>query len=68
MHADGFHFLPHVTWKACVKADEISGFEKFEGLDPATWCPAGYAIINVDTRGSGDSDGEFMKRFPVAIG
>ncbi|SNX87812.1 related to acyl esterases [Melanopsichium pennsylvanicum] len=34
-----------------------SGLEKFEGPDPAFWCPKGYAIINVDPRGSYDSEG-----------
>lgn len=28
-----------------------------EGPDPATFVPRGFAIINVDARGSGDSDG-----------
>ncbi|KAK4569464.1 hypothetical protein LTR86_003227 [Recurvomyces mirabilis] len=35
----------------------LSGLEKFEGPDPADWCPRGYAIINVDVRGTGDSEG-----------
>ncbi|KAF1354059.1 Alpha/Beta hydrolase protein [Delphinella strobiligena] len=35
----------------------LSGLEKFEGPDPADWVPKGYAIINVDSRGAGDSDG-----------
>lgn len=29
---NGHDFLPNVTWKAGVLADDISGFEKFEGL------------------------------------
>ncbi|KAG9668643.1 alpha/beta-hydrolase, partial [Aureobasidium melanogenum] len=35
-----------------------NGLEKFEGLDPAHWCPHGYAIISVDSRGAGSSDGQ----------
>lgn len=35
----------------------LSGLEKFEGPDPADWVAKGYAIINVDSRGAGDSDG-----------
>ena len=35
----------------------LSGFEKFEGPDPAEWVPRGYAVINIDSRGSWDSQG-----------
>jgi len=34
-----------------------TGIEKFEGVDPQAWCPRGYAVISVDARGAGDSDG-----------
>ncbi|KAJ5675751.1 hypothetical protein N7462_008648 [Penicillium macrosclerotiorum] len=50
--------LPMTTWHCCVKPSELSGLEKFEGLDPQAWCPRGYAIVSVDTRGSGHSDGQ----------
>ena len=50
--------LPICTWKCCVPDSDLSGLEKFEGLDPADWCPKGYAIISVDTRGAGHSDGQ----------
>jgi predicted acyl esterase len=36
---------------------ETSGYQKFEGLDPADWCSRGYAIINPDARGAGFSQG-----------
>lgn len=36
----------------------ISGLEKFEGSDPAAFVPKGFAIVNVDSRGAGDSDGK----------
>ncbi|KAL4916439.1 Alpha/Beta hydrolase protein [Aspergillus aurantiobrunneus] len=49
--------LPMCVWNCCVPRSDLSGLEKFEGLDPQTWCPRGYAIISVDTRGSGNSDG-----------
>ncbi|KAL2859501.1 X-Pro dipeptidyl-peptidase C-terminal non-catalytic domain-containing protein [Aspergillus pseudodeflectus] len=49
--------LPMCVWNCCVPRSDLSGLEKFEGLDPATWCPKGYAIISVDTRGAGNSDG-----------
>ncbi|KAI0973190.1 Alpha/Beta hydrolase protein [Xylaria arbuscula] len=45
-------------WACCLKREEVSGLEKFEGLDPAYWCARGYAIANVDSRGSGMSDGD----------
>ncbi|KAM0753454.1 alpha/beta-hydrolase [Meredithblackwellia eburnea MCA 4105] len=49
--------LPVCTWKCGVLPKDISGFEKFEGVDPAIWCPKGYAIASVDQRGSGHSEG-----------
>lgn len=50
--------LPMTVWKCCVPDSDLSGLEKFEGLDPQTWCPNGYAIVSVDTRGAGNSDGQ----------
>ncbi|KAH6889825.1 putative acyl esterase [Thelonectria olida] len=50
--------LPMCVWNCCVPRDDLSGLEKFEGLDPAYWCPKGYAIVSVDTRGAGHSDGQ----------
>ncbi|KAF2137085.1 uncharacterized protein K452DRAFT_114106 [Aplosporella prunicola CBS 121167] len=38
--------------------DQTSGYEKFEAPDPAEWAERGYAIVNVDPRGAGDSEGE----------
>lgn len=40
-----------------VPAASTSGYDKFEGPDPAEWCGRGYAIINVDARGAGMSGG-----------
>jgi len=34
-----------------------SGYEMFEGPDPAYWCHHGYAVINPDPRGIGNSQG-----------
>lgn len=50
--------LPVTVWKCCVADSDLSGLEKFEGLDPQHWCPRGYAIVSVDTRGAGHSDGQ----------
>lgn len=41
-----------------VPLDRTSGYEKFEAPDPADWTGRGYAIINIDARGAGDSDGD----------
>jgi len=35
-----------------------SGLQKWEGPDPAWWCPKGYAIINPDARGIAHSPGK----------
>ncbi|MBN2075261.1 MAG: CocE/NonD family hydrolase [Dehalococcoidales bacterium] len=41
-----------------VDPGAVSGLQKFEGPDPAYWCNHGYAIINVDARGSFYSEGD----------
>ncbi|KAJ3340073.1 hypothetical protein HDU93_007415 [Gonapodya sp. JEL0774] len=46
-----------VPYRAGVRPAALSGLEVFEGLDPAEWCPRGYAIVHVDCRGSYDSGG-----------
>jgi predicted acyl esterase len=51
------HMLPICVWNCCVPNEALSGLEKFEGLDPVVWCPRGYAIVSVDSRGTGNSDG-----------
>ncbi|KAE8323137.1 Alpha/Beta hydrolase protein [Aspergillus sergii] len=40
-----------------LRDDALSGLEKFEAPDPAFWVEKGYAIVNVDNRGSFDSEG-----------
>nr|OQO20661.1 hypothetical protein B0A51_11020 [Rachicladosporium sp. CCFEE 5018] len=49
--------LPVCVWNCCVPREALSGYEQFEGLDPCEWCPREYAIINVDARGAGNSEG-----------
>lgn len=44
-------------WNLGIPPETLSGLEKFEAPDPADWVPRGYAIVNVDSRGAGDSDG-----------
>ncbi|MFC1947798.1 CocE/NonD family hydrolase [Chloroflexota bacterium] len=41
-----------------VDPSAVSGLQKFEGPDPAYWCNHGYAVINVDARGSFFSEGD----------
>lgn len=38
----------------------LSGLERFEGPDPAVLVPRGYAVVNVDARGAGESDGDVV--------
>ena len=40
-----------------IAKSNLSGFEKFEGPDPAEWTARGYAVANIDSRGSWDSEG-----------
>jgi predicted acyl esterase len=36
----------------------LSGYEKFEAVDPAEWVGKGYGIVNIDARGVFDSEGD----------
>ncbi|QKX62957.1 uncharacterized protein TRUGW13939_10125 [Talaromyces rugulosus] len=56
----GFQNLDRVPWRAGIPRDWTSDLEKFEALDPAEWCPRGYAIVNVDSRGVFDSEGDMF--------
>ncbi|KAK8109727.1 hypothetical protein PG999_007864 [Apiospora kogelbergensis] len=44
-------------WNLGVPDGALSGLEKFEAPDPADWVARGYAIVNVDSRGTGHSEG-----------
>lgn len=46
-----------VAYTPGVPAGTISAMSKFEAADPAYWVPNGYAVINVDIRGIGNSGG-----------
>ena len=52
--------LDMVWHRSGVPKDWTSGYETFEGLDPAEWCKRGYAVVNVDARGSQFSEGTFF--------
>lgn len=55
---NGLRFLNDMTaYKMGVKDECISGLEKFEGIDPAKFVDKGFAVVNVDPRGVGDSEG-----------
>ncbi|KAM0747693.1 alpha/beta-hydrolase [Meredithblackwellia eburnea MCA 4105] len=56
----GLQALPLTTWKCGVLPSDLSGLEKFEGVDPGEWCTddeSPYAVVSVDSRGSGHSEG-----------
>ncbi|KAH6687382.1 X-Pro dipeptidyl-peptidase C-terminal non-catalytic domain-containing protein [Plectosphaerella plurivora] len=56
--ANGIEVLRYTTpWNLGLPDDTLSGLEKFEAPDPAEWVPRGYAIVNIDNRGCGDSEG-----------
>ncbi|PVH69619.1 X-Pro dipeptidyl-peptidase C-terminal non-catalytic domain-containing protein [Cadophora sp. DSE1049] len=44
-------------FRAGIAVSRTSGYEKFEAPDPAEWCGRGYAVVNVDARGAGASEG-----------
>ena len=47
------------TWQILgVPPKTTSKMAKFEAPDPGFWCHQGYAIINVDSRGAGNSQGK----------
>ncbi|KAL2136662.1 hypothetical protein VTI74DRAFT_2394 [Chaetomium olivicolor] len=54
----GFITLDSFPLRSGVQKSRLSGYESLEALDPAEWVPRGYAVINVDARGSGDSEGD----------
>src|SRR4030042_690655 len=41
-----------------VPPGTVSRMTKFESADPAYWCHQGYAVANVDPRGTGHSQGD----------
>ncbi|KAM6485617.1 Alpha/Beta hydrolase protein [Trichoderma sp. SZMC 28011] len=54
----GYFRLDIVPGRVGVPQSRLSGFESFEGPDPAEWTARGYAIVNVNSRGSYDSQGD----------
>ena len=52
--------VDNLPYRLGIPKDRTSGYETFEGLDPADWCNRGYAVVNVDARGSQFSDGTYF--------
>lgn len=50
--------LDTVPDRMAIPVDRTSGYETFEGPDPADWCHRGYAVVNCDARGSQHSEGK----------
>jgi predicted acyl esterase len=44
-----------------VPPQTVSNMSKFESPDPGYWCRRGYAVANVDPRGIGHSEGDFIQ-------
>ncbi len=44
-----------------VPPGTVSNMSKFESPDPGYWCRKGYAVANVDPRGVGHSEGDFIQ-------
>jgi predicted acyl esterase len=55
---NGISMLKMLPWHLGIPEGVLSGLEKFEGPDPAEFVPRGFAIVNVDARGVGDSEGD----------
>ncbi|PWY65401.1 alpha/beta-hydrolase [Aspergillus eucalypticola CBS 122712] len=49
--------LDMLPFRLGVHLDETSGYEAWEAPDPADWCKRGYAVVNCDSRGAGNSEG-----------
>ena len=57
VHFLGFLCLDIVPGRVGIPVSRLSGYEKWEAPDPAEWCPRGYAIVNPDSRGTWDCEG-----------
>ncbi len=49
--------LDEYPFRAGISRAALSGLQMWEGPDPAYWCAQGYAVVNVDARGSYMSEG-----------
>ncbi|KAE8346115.1 hypothetical protein BDV24DRAFT_177006 [Aspergillus arachidicola] len=56
----GMFSLDMIQGRDGIPVDMLSGFECFEGPDPAEWNSYGYAIAQVDARGTFHSEGNHI--------
>lgn len=49
-----------LPFRVGIPRSATSGLEKWEAPDPAEWCSRGYAVVNVDARGSFMSEGDYF--------
>jgi predicted acyl esterase len=56
--------LDMVPGRVGVPKNRLSGYEKFEAPNPAEWTAQGYAIVNPDSRGVFDSEGNLLYVLP----
>ncbi|KAL3488009.1 Alpha/Beta hydrolase protein [Aspergillus germanicus] len=56
----GMFGLDMIQGRVGIPADRLSGFESFEGPDPAEWNAHGYAVAQVDARGIFHSEGDHL--------
>ncbi len=56
--AGSYMNLGRVPNNAWVQPEWVSGFQSFEAAEPFFWCGAGYAVVNIDMRGIGMSQGD----------
>ncbi len=54
----GYLSLDRFPGRMGIPKNILSSLETFEGPDPAYWCNHGYAIVNVDSRGAFNSEGD----------
>lgn len=57
---NGIGMMKKIPWGVGVPQGCLSGLERFEGPDPAEYVPRGFAVVNVDARGAGDSEGSIV--------
>lgn len=58
-HWHGAGITPGLHQAMGVPKGSISKMAPFEGADPSYWCRVGYAVVNADTPGVGNCDGDY---------
>lgn len=57
---NGLSMLKMLGWNLGIPNGTISGLERFEGPDPCEYVPQGFATVNIDARGAGESEGSVV--------